>query len=77
MSDSRRRWKESIEDLIKQGKIHKFQILTHPIWYNIEEKTLGQSVTEFINDASIDRYEALDNNFTNLGEIMKSPMVKK
>lgn len=40
VSDSMMRWREPIEEYIKDKQFQKFQILTHPIWYrDTQDKT--------------------------------------
>ena len=34
VSDSRRRWREPVEDYIEGEKYERLHILTHPFWYN-------------------------------------------
>lgn len=70
VSDSRRKWREDIDNIINDGVYDKLHILTHPFWYNYEEKDLKSSLTEFINRGNLDRFNVLNNNITNLSEIV-------
>lgn len=69
VSDSRRHWREPIEEIIGSGKFARLQILTHPFWYNEKERDLRSSLIQFINRAYYDRYCILRRNFTNLDEV--------
>ncbi len=71
VSDSRRRWREPIEQYISDETYDKFQILVHPIWYNETEITIDETVRELIIDASYERYDELNNNIKDLDGIIK------
>lgn len=71
VSDSRRRWREDVYEIIKSRKYNKLHILTHAFWYNEVEKSIKQSILEFIDDAVIERTMALNQNITDLVEIIK------
>lgn len=71
ISDSRRRWRENIDEIIDSDKYERLHILTHAFWYNEEEKSLNESVNEFINGANVDRYHTMMTNITDLESIMK------
>lgn len=71
ISDSRRCWREDILGIIKNQKFEKIQILTHPIWYNNRELTAKEILSTFINNAGVERYSTLEDNFSNLKEVMK------
>lgn len=69
LSDSRRNWRENVDELIEQETYQRLHILTHPIWYSGGvEKNLRQSLRENILNASLDYYDNLNNNFRNLSE---------
>ncbi len=70
LSDSRRRWREPVEKIIKSGQFERLQILVHPFWYNKKELNIHDSVCAFVNHANLQRYETLDDNFTSLNEVM-------
>jgi len=70
VSDSRRRWREPVEDIVC-GEAHKrMHILTHPFWYNEAEETLADSLQSFIRSGEADRYDILNKNFTDLSEAL-------
>lgn len=70
LSDSRRRWREPVENIIKSQQYDKLHILTHAFWYNDEEITLRNSLVLFIEKAKHDRLKTLCDNFTNLDEVL-------
>lgn len=70
LSDSRRRWREPIDEIVESGKYDKLHILTHAFWYHDTEISIGETVSRFIHAASAWRYAALSENFTDLESIM-------
>lgn len=70
LSDSRRFWREPIEDIIKSQQYNKIQILMHPFWYNETEKSINESVRGFVNSANRERYKMMDENISDLHLIM-------
>ena len=70
LSDSRRNWREPVEEIIKQEKFERLHILTHPFWYNEKQIDLGESIRGFVRNGNQDRYEILDSNFSDLGTVM-------
>jgi len=77
VSDSRRNWREDIESIMSSGKYKRLHILIHPFWYNNEEKTLEQSISEYVNSANENRYITMEDNIRSLNEIMKISEVLK
>ncbi len=76
LSDSRCRWREPVEDIIMSNAYDRLHILTHAFWYNDKEMTMHDTVEKFVNSSNHDRYYALENNITNLNEIMALSEVK-
>lgn len=70
LSDSRRRWREPVEEIIESEQYNKLHILTHSFWYNDIEKDIQTSVKEFVNDGNKKRYEIFSNNITDIESIM-------
>ena len=70
-SDSRMHWQEDVVAGIDKEKNKKLHILTHPFWYGEEMGSLKSRLSEFINRAGKERYEWLDMNFRELGEVLK------
>lgn len=71
MSDSRMNWRENAEEIVSSGKENALHILTHPIWYGENEKTIGGILKKFISSAVIERYRTVNDNLRNLEEIVK------
>lgn len=71
LSDSRRRWREPVMDIIKSRVYDNLHILTHPIWYNRQELNIKETLSRFIQEASVERYETEKDNITDLDEILK------
>lgn len=69
VSDSRRFWRENVDEII-EGKMYKrLHILTHPFWYmKDKEKSLKQTLRENILNAALSYYDNMNNNFSNLEE---------
>lgn len=70
LSDSRRRWREPVEEIIASGEYDRLHILTHAFWYHNEELSLQDTLKEFIEEAEKDRYRIMSENFTNLDEAL-------
>lgn len=70
LSDSRMHWREPVLDFIQKGIYRRMQILTHPFWYRDEERGMQKILCEFLNAAGMERYNNLNDNFTNLRDII-------
>jgi len=70
ISDSRMNWKENPLDVISSNKYTKIQILTHPIWYNIKSEQPKDILMKFIRDASKELYSNIEQNITNLNDLL-------
>lgn len=76
ISDSRRRWREPVEDIVNSGKYDRLHILVHSFWYHCQELGLSESVASFINSANRERYHVFRDNITELDSIMKEDEVR-
>lgn len=72
LSDSRRRWREPVEHIIEAQEYDRLHILTHPFWYNMTDRSLHDSIFEFVNNANRSRYNFLQSDFTDLESVMLS-----
>lgn len=70
LSDSRRRWREPVEEVIASGGYNRLHILIHPFWYQDTEKNLSDSVSEFVGQAGRARYGYLKSNIRDLESIL-------
>ena len=77
VSDSRRRWREPVEEIVTGGLYNRLHILTHAIWYNEEEIDLHSSLFRYINSGNIQRYRFEKENFTDLQSVMSENEVMK
>ena len=71
VSDSRRRWKKPIMNMIESclpDVPQKLHILTHPFWYHEKENTIEEDLSSFVDSAKHERLFALYNNVSNLDE---------
>lgn len=71
LSDSRRRWREPVLDIVRSGAYDRLHILTHAFWYHEEEETISETVGAFIRSANRERYDQLADNITDLPSIIK------
>lgn len=71
VSDSRRYWREPIEEYIEKENHIRMHILTHAFWYREEEKSLSDTLRLFIEDAANDRRRIMEDNFTNLTQALE------
>lgn len=71
LSDSRRRWREPAEDIIRSRDYDRLHILTHPFWYRETEISLAGRLREFIDSGTGDRYELMKENITDLESALK------
>lgn len=71
LSDSRRRWREPMIDIIRSGKFDRLHILTHAFWYHETEEDITQTVGNFIRSANRERYCQMAENITDITSILK------
>lgn len=70
VSDSRRRWREPVEEIIASEQYERLHVLIHAFWYNRQELDLHDSVVRYVNGGSRQRYSWLKDNITDLEAIM-------
>lgn len=71
LSDSRMNWREPVIDIIEKNEYSKLHILTHPFWYHDNEMSIQDVLEVFIKRSVVERYNALNDNFTKLESIIK------
>lgn len=76
VSDSRRRWREPVDEIVISGRYSRLHILTHAIWYNDVEMDIHGSICKFVNAGNMQRYRSEEENITNLQAIMAESEVK-
>ena len=71
LSDSRRRWREPVEEIVKAGTHNRLHILTHAFWYGKVEKSMADTIRDFVIDAMDDRYQQMSENITDLASVVR------
>lgn len=71
LSDSRRRWREPVEEIIRSGNYDRLHILTHAFWYHEVEEDISQTVGDFIRSANRERYRQMAENITDIASVLK------
>ena len=67
VSDSRRYWRENVDEIIERGLYPRLHILTHPFWYmEKQEKDLKETLEEAMLNAALDYYDHMKDNFRDL-----------
>ena len=69
-SDSRMRWKENILQDVDQQRFEHMQVLIHPFWYEEEKESMEDKLKRFASRASLERYDLLNCNFTDLASVL-------
>ena len=70
LSDSRRRWREPVLDIIKSGDYNKLHILTHAFWYHETEESIHDTIKRFVFSANQDRYYQESENIKDIQSIL-------
>ena len=70
LSDSRRRWREPVKEIIRAGTYDRLHILTPAFWYHEEEQDITRSVGNFVRAANAERYGQMMENITDLPSIL-------
>ena len=70
LSDSRRRWREPVLDIIQSQQYDRLHILTHPIWYHEQEESIHDTIKEFIRSANKERYYQEADNIKDIDSIV-------
>lgn len=70
LSDSRRRWREPVLDIIRSGEFDRLHILTHAFWYHEVEEDISQTVRSFVRLAGPERYRQMAENITDIASIL-------
>lgn len=70
LSDSRRRWREQVFDIIKSRQFDRLHILTHAIWYNEVEENIHDTIKKFVTSANQERYYQEKENIKDIESIL-------
>lgn len=71
LSDSRRRWREPVLDILESETFDKLHILTHAFWYQEKAEKITDTVKRFIEFGKLNRYVTMRENITDLDSIIK------
>lgn len=71
LSDSRRNWREPIEEIIKNQKYARLHILTHAFWYAEKNMDINETIRTFVFKGNISRFDILSDNISNLDDILR------
>lgn len=76
LSDSRRRWREPVLDIIRSGSYARLHILTHTFWYHEDDWDISQTVGAFVRSANRERWRQMAENITDMDAILKEEEVQ-
>lgn len=76
LSDSRRNWREPVDEMVESGLYPRLNILTHAFWYSEQEESLQKAISTFVNSGNIERYRILEKNIAGLTTIMEESEVQ-
>ncbi len=71
LSDSRMRWREPIEEIVAGRIFERLHILTHCFWYGNKVESMRIRILNFLSEANKDRYDSMNDNFTNLQNVVE------
>ena len=70
LSDSRRHWREPVEEIVRSNQYERLHILTHAFWYSKQEQSIHDTVYRYVNSANMERYLTYKNNISDMDSIM-------
>lgn len=70
LSDSRRVWREDVDEIVRAGMDARLHILTHAFWYRQRELTAKETLQDFIRQGKYRLYHALEQNIRNMSELL-------
>jgi len=71
LSDSRRRWREPVEEIIRSGEYDRLHILTHAFWYHEQDVDITQAVGNYVRSANRERYRQMAENISDIESILR------
>lgn len=78
VSDSRRHWRENVDEIVESERYPRLHILTHPFWYmQGREVSLTDTLQQAILQASLDCYDNLNNNFRDLDHELSRSVIER
>lgn len=70
VSDSRRQWREDVDEIVTNEKFNKLQVLVHPFWYYKNEISASDALKSIIDTSKKDRFIAVKDNITRVEEFL-------
>jgi len=70
LSDSRMHWREDVNQVIKSNTNERLHILTHPIWYGMEEVSMQDKLKDFISAQVYNCFDKMRDNIRDLDEVL-------
>lgn len=70
LSDSRMYWQEDVYKTIQSNSFERMHILTHPIWYGEEERTIKDIILHLIRDQKDRYYDNVRQNIRDLDVVL-------
>lgn len=70
LSDSRRRWREPVMDIVSGGAFNRLHVLTHAFWYSEIPRDARETVELFLESAKDERMEAMRDNITDINGLI-------
>lgn len=70
LSDSRMHWREDINQVIQSCSYNRLHILTHPIWYGIQESTMREVLMDLISTNKYNYYDCIRDNIRDLNGVL-------
>lgn len=78
LSDSRRHWRENVDEIIGNGIYQRLHLLTHPFWYmQGREDSLEKTLRNAVLQASLNCYDNLNDNFRDLDTELKRTEIEQ
>lgn len=71
VTDSRRNWREDVEQVIKSRAYDRLHVLTHPFWYDEEEQSASDGLKKFCTGRVEQCYDDLSDNIRDLEEFLR------
>lgn len=71
LSDSRRRWREPVEEIIRGGEYDRLHILTHAFWYHDTPRSAAETIADFVRIAPHERYLGMRDNIRDLEAVLR------
>ena len=70
ISDSRMNWREDVEKIVQLENDRALHLLTHPIWYSNEERSMKRCLEDLIKNKTFRTYDSLYDNFRDLDDVI-------